>query len=305
MTELQRYLAEEVAEDHADGLISRREALRRLGLLGLGAAASASLLAVFLAEEAKARVRAASRAPATTRPAMVDTLVAARPTREIVFRGPGGRKLMGAGAGAAKPRGGVLVIHENRGLNDSIRAIAGRLAGSGYSALAIDLLSEEGGTGSFEDEFEAMSALGAAPESRLVADLKAGVTEVRRRLPGKKVAAIGFCFGGGMTWRLLAAKESRLAAAVPFYGPFPEGGNLAGAKAAVLGIYAELDSRVNASRAAARAALRRAKLRHQIVTYPGVDHAFFNPTSSRHDPAAAAAAYRRMLDWFGTYVASK
>ena len=305
MTELQRYLAEEVAEDHADGLISRREALRRLGLLGLGAAASASLLAAFLAEEAKARVGGAPRAPAPNHPTTDDVLVAARPTREIVFRGPGGRKLMGAWAGAAKPGGGVLVIPVNRGLNDSIRAIAGRLAGSGYSALAIDLLSEEGGTGSFEDEFEAMSALGAAPESRLVADLKAGVTEVRRRLPGKKVAAIGFCFGGGMTWRLLAAKESRLAAAVPFYGPFPEGGNLAGAKAAVLGIYAELDSRVNASRAAARAALRRAKLRHQIVTYPGVDHAFFNPTSSRHDPAAAAAAYRRMLDWFGTYVASK
>ena len=300
MTELQRYLAEEVAEDHADGLISRREALRRLGLLGLGGATAASLLGGFLAEAAKARLRA----PASRVPAAVDVLVAANPTREIVFRGPGGRKLMGAWASAAKPRGGVLVIHENRGLNDSIRTIAGRLAGSGYSALAIDLLSEEGGTGSFSDEFEAMAALGAAPESRLVADLKAGVTEVRRRLPREKVAAIGFCFGGGMTWRLLASKESRLAAAVPFYGPFPEGGNLAGSKAAVLGVYAELDSRVNASRAAARAALRTAKLRHQIVTYPGVDHAFFNPTSSRHDPAAAAAAYRRMLAWFGTHVAS-
>ena len=211
---------------------------------------------------------------------------------------------MGAWAAAVKPRGGVLVIHENRGLNDSIRAIAGRLAGSGYSALAIDLLSEEGGTGSFEDEFEAMAALGAAPESRLVADLKAGVTEIRRRLPGKKVAATGFCFGGGMTWRLLASKESRLAAAVPFYGPFPDGGNLAGARAAVLGIYAGLDSRVNASRETARAALRRAGLRHQIVTFPGVDHAFFNPTGSRYNATAAAAAYRRMLTWFGTHVST-
>ena len=72
----------------------------------------------------------------------------------------------------------------------------------------------------------------------------------------------------------------------------------------MLGIYAEHDSRVNASRAAARAALRKAGLRHQIVTFPGVDHAFFNPTSSRHDPAAAAAAYRRVLAWFGTHVAS-
>ena len=210
---------------------------------------------------------------------------------------------MGAWAAAVRPRGGVLVIHENRGLNDSIRSIAGRFAASGYSALAIDLLSEEGGTGRSTDEFEAMAALGAAPPSRFVADMKAGVTEIRRRLPGKKVAATGFCFGGGMVWLLLTSKEARLAAAAPFYGPFPDGGNVAGAKAAVLGIYAELDSRVNASRPAARAALRKAGLRHQIVTYPGVDHAFFNPTSSRHDPAAAAAAYRRVVAWFGTYVA--
>jgi carboxymethylenebutenolidase len=294
---LQRYLAEEVAEDHADGLVSRREALRRLGLLGLSGVAAGSLLAAFAAHAAKAGVHAA-------RPSAEDVEWAVRPTREIVFRGPGGRKLMGAWATAVRPRGGVLVIHENRGLNDSIRAIAGRLAGSGYSALAIDLLSEEGGTGSFADEFEAMAALGAAPESRLVADLKAGVTEIRRRLPGKKVAATGFCFGGGMTWRLLSSRESRLAAAVPFYGAFPDGGNLAGAKAAVLGIYAALDARVNATRPAAQAALRKAGLRHEIVTYPGVDHAFFNPTGARYDAAAAAAAYRRLLAWFGTHVAT-
>ncbi len=211
---------------------------------------------------------------------------------------------MGAWGAAKRPRGGVLVIHENRGLNDSIRSVAGRLAASGYSALAIDLLSEEGGTGSFADEFEAMAALGAVPPSRFVADMKAGVTELRRRLPKKNVAATGFCFGGGMTWLLLASKEARLAAAVPFYGTFPDGGNLSGAKAAVLGIYAELDSRVNATRSAARTALRKAGLKHSIVTYPDVDHAFFNPTSSRYDRAAATAAYRRMISWFDKYVAT-
>ena len=301
MTEYQRYLAEEIAEDHADGLVSRREALRRLGLLGLTGAAAASLLAGSVAAEAKALARGASaRASAVDRAAAV----AAVPTREITFRGPGGRRLMGAWAPARQARGGVLVIHENRGLTDSIRGVAGRLGASGYSALAIDLLSAEGGTKSFADEFEAMAALGAVAPSRFVGDMKAGVTELRRRLPGKKVAAIGFCFGGGMTWLLLASKEPRLAAAVPFYGPFPEAGNLAGSNAAVLGVYAELDGRVNASRAAARGALRRAGLKHAIVTYPGVDHAFFNPTSSRHDPAAAAAAYRRMLSWFGTYLAT-
>ena len=75
----------------------------------------------------------------------------------------------------------------------------------------------------------------------------------------------------GMTWLLLASKEPRLSAAVPFYGPFPDGGSLAGSRAAVLGVYAELDARVNASRAAARAALRSAGLKHTIVTFPGVD----------------------------------
>ena len=301
MTEFQRYLAEEIAEDHADGLVSRREALRRLGLLGLTGASAASLLAAALATDAKGAPGGVSRSGAET--ARV-AAVAALPTREITFSGIQGRKLIGAWAVARRPRGGVLVIHENRGLTDSIRAVAGRLAASGYSSLAIDLLSEEGGTKSFADEFEAMAALGAAPTSRFVADMKAGVTELRRRVPGKKVAAIGFCFGGGMTWLLLASKEPRLAAAVPFYGPFPDGGSLTGSKAAVLGVYAGLDSRVNASRASARAALRKAGLEHEIVTFPGVDHAFFNPTSSRHDPAAAAAAYRRMLSWFGKHVAT-
>jgi carboxymethylenebutenolidase len=304
VTELQRYLAEEVAEDHADGLVSRREALRRLGLLGLSGATAASLLAASVADEARARMRVALGAGAAKRGPSADVETAARPTQEIVFRGPGGRDLMGAWAAAARPRGGVLVIHENRGLNDSIRSVAGRLAASGYSSLAIDLLSEEGGTGSFADEFEAMAALGAAPPSRFVADMKAGVTELRRRLPGKQVAATGFCFGGGMVWLLLASGESRLAAAVPFYGPFPDGGSLAGAKAAVLAIYAGLDSRVGATRPAAQAALRKAGLVHQIVTYPGVDHAFFNPTGSRYDAAAAASAYRRMVAWFGKHVAT-
>jgi carboxymethylenebutenolidase len=303
VTEFQRYLAEEVAEDHVDGLISRREALRRLGLLGLTGATAASLLAGAMAGQASAAPRAVVRARSTAGPRDVDSDEAIVQARDITFRGPRGRKLLGAWAPARRPLGGVLVIHENRGLTDSIRAVAGRLARSGYSSLAIDLLSEEGGTSSFADEFEAMAALGAAPPARFVADLKAGVTELRRRLPGQKVAVSGFCFGGGMTWLLLASREPRVAAAVPFYGPFPENGNLAGSKAAVLGIYAELDSRVNASRAAARAALRRAGLRHQIVTYPDVDHAFFNPTGSRYDPDAAAAAYRRMLGWFGRYLA--
>jgi carboxymethylenebutenolidase len=82
------------------------------------------------------------------------------------FIGPRGRKLLGAWAQAEQPRGGVLVIHENRGLNDHIRSVASRLAGDGYSALAIDLLSEEGGTDSFSDPAEATAALSQVPPER-------------------------------------------------------------------------------------------------------------------------------------------
>jgi carboxymethylenebutenolidase len=295
MTELQEYLVEEIAIDHADGLISRREALRRLALVGIGASAAASVLTGFLAEESQA-----GRKPLAPQRAASEQAPDA--TTPITFRGPGGRRLMGAWAKAARPRGGVLVIHENRGLTDHIRSVASRFAAGGYSALAIDLLSEEGGTGSFPDEAAAMAALYGVPTSRFVADLKAGVTELKRRLPGKKVAATGFCFGGGMVWTLLTSGERRLAAAAPFYGPFPEGASLKGSRTAVLGIYAALDSRVNASRPAAAAALRAAGVPRQLVTFPGVDHAFFNDTGGRFNRTQAEAAYKRVLAWFARYV---
>ena len=224
MTELQKYLVEEIALDHADGLISRREALRRLALVGIGVSAATPLLAALAGQARAGGAPAPSKG--TTKPRVADA------TTPITFRGPGGRKLMGAWARAAKPRGGVLVVHENRGLTDHIRSVASRFAASGYSALAIDLLSEEGGTGSFPDEAAAMAALYVVPTSRFVADMKSGVTELKRRLPAKKIGATGFCFGGGMVWTLLTAKESRLAAAAPFYGPFPEGSSLKGSKAA-------------------------------------------------------------------------
>ncbi len=107
-----------------------------------------------------------------------------------------------------------------------------------------------------------------------------------------------------MTWQLLAAGEPRLSAAVPFYGPAPADADFSGSpNAAVLGIYAELDARVNASQDTARSALEAAGLVHEIRVFPGVDHAFFNDTGARYDADAAAEAYQAMLDWFGQHLA--
>ena len=226
MTEYQRYIAEEIAVDHSDGIISRREAIA-LGLLGLTAAAASALLA--------GAANAAPVAPAgAQRHDGVTVDWAPEPTEAVTFPGPNGA-LMAAWAPAAEPPplGGVLVVHENRGLNDHIRSVASRFAASGYSALALDLLSEEGGTGSFPDEAAVAAALATIPPQRFDADMMAAVTELETRLPHARIGAIGFCFGGGMVWRLLAAGERRLAAAAPFYGPFPSEGDLSKAKAAV------------------------------------------------------------------------
>ena len=223
---------------------------------------------------------------------------------EIRFSGPNG-ELIGVVAEASSPLGAVLVIHENRGLTPHIRSIPPRLAADGYTALAIDLLSEEGGTASLPSEGDATAALGNAPSERMIADLRAGLDELGRRAPEAKLATIGFCFGGGMTWQLLAAGEPRLAAAVPFYGPFPAGASLAGSpNAAVLGIYAGLDDRVNGTMEAAEAALTEAGLTHELRVFDGVDHAFFNDTGPRYDAAAAAEAYQAMLDWFAQHLAA-
>jgi carboxymethylenebutenolidase len=219
----------------------------------------------------------------------------------IAFPGPSG-ELQGWFAAAADPQGGVLIIHENRGLTEHFQALPARLAADGYSALAVDLLSREGGTGAFTDPAAATAALGAAPQDRLTEDMRAGLDELARRVPERGLAAIGFCFGGAQVWRLLAAGEPRLAAAAPFYGPGPEPADFSGSQAAVLGVYAELDSRVNASMEAMEQALTAAGLTHELRVFPGVDHALVNDTGPRYDPVQATAAYAEVLAWFDEHV---
>lgn len=346
---LHQYLAEEVALDCAEGLLSRREAFRRLALLGLSAPAATALLSACASDSAPNSGRAADSTTAnasatiatnasttspptsqtatsqtpttqtsttqtsttetpttetpTTETAQTTTTAALPQTEEIRFPGPEG-ELIGVLAVASDPQGAVLVIHENRGLTAHIRTIPGRLAADGYTALAIDLLSEEGGTAALPSEGDATAALGNAPLERMIADLRTGLDELQQRAPDAPLAVIGFCFGGGMTWQLLAAGEPRLAAAVPFYGPTPPNPDFSGSpNAAVLGIYAERDDRVNASQGAAQAALQAAGLVHEIRVFPGVDHAFFNDTSARYDLEQATAAYSALLDWFAEHLA--
>ena len=293
---LGRYLQEEVALDHADGHISRREALKRLAKLGLGAVAAGSLLAACARDDDAPR--------ATTTPGASPPGPTPLATTDITFPGPGGRDSFGAFAAAADAKGAVLVIHENRGLTDHIRSVAGRFAASGYTALAADLLSSEGGTAKAGDEAAIMGLLREASEDDLVAEMKAALDELEKRAPDVKIGAIGFCFGGGMIWQLIKDGDDRIAAAAPFYGTTPDSGaDFTKSKAAVHAVYAELDDRVNATRATAKQALEDAGLTYEIKVYPGVDHAFFNATGMNYNAVQAQKAYDDVIDWFGTYVA--
>jgi carboxymethylenebutenolidase len=302
VTPLQRYIAEEIAADHVDGLLTRREAMRRLALLGLTTAAATALIAACSKQQARTEESTPARAPESSTgsaqpPGMASALVA----EPITWAGPQSQ-LQGVWAQAPNSKGCILVIHENKGLNDWVRSVAGRLAGAGYSALAIDLLSERGGTGAFGDPAQATAALaGIAPE-QFTHDLNSGVAHLKLRAPGQKVAVVGFCFGGGLVWQLLAAGALGVSAAVPFYGPLPPNPDFAGAKAAVLGIYAALDTRVTGAKATAKAALDRAGLVNDLIVEPNADHAFFNDTGPRYNAAAAADAWQRLLDWFGRYL---
>jgi carboxymethylenebutenolidase len=301
----EQYLAQEVGVDHADGLISRREALRRLGLMGFNAVTASSILAAC-AQDAEERAPASptATATATAEPTVAPTTAeGAVAAEEITFQGPTST-LLAAYAPAGEPKGGVLVIHENRGLTDHFRSVAGRLARDGYSALALDLLSEEGGTARLGDDAAKMAALQQAPAGRFVADMKAALGELERRNPGVKLGTMGFCFGGGQVWSMIQDGDPRLAAAAPFYGTPPDPADFSKSNAAVLAVYGALDQRVNATRPAAEAALKAANLEHRILVYEGADHAFFNDTGQRYNAEAATKVYQELIGWFNDHLGS-
>jgi carboxymethylenebutenolidase len=305
MEHIHQYLAEEIAEDHAAGKLSRREALRRLAFMGFGAMSASALLAACGGDDDGDQAQTQDTTPTTTPSGPTTTAGAttAVATQDVTYPGTGGVTLRGVYAKAASPKGAVLVIHENMGITPFIRSITGRLAGDGYTALAVDLLSAEGGTAAFTDPATIGPALTRLASERAVPDMRSSLDELAKRESSAKLGATGFCFGGGMVWELLKSKDARLLAAVPCYGTVSNP-DFTGAKAAVLGVYAQDDQRVNATREAAKSALEAAGLTHELKEYPGVRHAFIRFIDEPGNPANAQAtqAYADMLNWFGRYL---
>jgi carboxymethylenebutenolidase len=191
---------------------------------------------------------------------------------------------------------GVVVIHENRGLNPYIEDVARRLAVLNFVAIAPDALTPAGGYPGDEDKAREMFA--KLDATKRTEDLLAafGYLKSRPECSGK-IGAVGFCFGGGIV-NQMAVRIPELAAAVPFYGSQPPAAEVAKIKSPLLIQYAENDERINAGWPAYEAALKANKVKYEMHMYPNTQHGFHNDTTPRYDDAAAKLAWQRTVDFF-------
>ncbi|MBN9056212.1 MAG: dienelactone hydrolase family protein [Rhizobiales bacterium] len=270
--------------------LDRRRFMERLTALAGSGAAAAAIAPLLAAGSASAETVASDDA----------RLLA----KEVVYGGGSGemKGYLVRPKEMAAPLGGVIVVHENRGLNAHIRDVARRMALEGFIALAPDFLSPAGGTP--DDEDKAREMIGKLDATATVADAQASL-QFLAGLDGAngKVGAVGFCWGGGLANRF-ATKSPELKAGVAYYGAQPPAEDVPGIKAAMLLHYAGLDARINAGIDAYRTALEANGKTFEIHMYDGVNHAFNNDTSAaRYDKAAADLAWRRTVDFLKTNLA--
>jgi carboxymethylenebutenolidase len=270
------------------GALSRREFLDRLARLAGGSAAALALLPLLQNDYARAAVV----------PENDERLTAG----DVEFDAAGGR--LGGYLVHLKgetKRAGVIVIHENRGLNPHIRDVTRRFALDGFLALGVDMLSPQGGTPADEDRAREM--IRALDAGETLARLGAAVPYLAGHpLSTGKVGAVGFCWGGGMVNRLAAAGTT-LAASVAYYGAQLPADQVPKITAPLLLHYAGLDERINAGIAAFETALEAAGKPHELHMYEGVNHAFNNDTNpTRYDKASADLAWGRTVEFLKRYV---
>jgi carboxymethylenebutenolidase len=267
--------------------MDRRDFMAALTRLAGGAAAAATLLSSVACHAAAAPLVAPD-----------DPRIR---SQELDWEARPGRAYRGYNAAPAGGRQGlpvVLVVHENRGLNDHIRDVARRLAIAGFSAIAPDFLSPTGGTPANEDQARTM--IGQLDMAETVADGAATIRWLASPQGGaRKVGIVGFCWGGALVNRLAVASGGSLSAGVSFYGPAPDPSEAARVEAPMLVILAGQDARVNATARPWVEALRAAGKDARALEYPDVDHAFHNDTSqARYNRQAAEQAWAATLSFF-------
>ncbi len=192
---------------------------------------------------------------------------------------------------------GVVVVHENRGLNPHIEDIARRVALDNFVAFAPDALTPLGGYPAGGED-EARTLFGKLDQAKTREDMVQAVAVLKARPECTgKVGAVGFCYGGGIA-NMLATRVPDLGAAVPFYGNTPSPEEAARIKAPLLIHYASTDERINAMWPAYEAALKTAGVKYTMHMYPNTQHGFNNDTTPRYDEAAAKLAWGRTIEFF-------
>ncbi|MHB9029558.1 MAG: dienelactone hydrolase family protein [Candidatus Latescibacterota bacterium] len=270
-------------DESAGEFADRRAFLTKLAVIAGGAAGACSYPAFFKNTRAEAQVV----------PPNDPRLI----TEYITYPGETGkvRASMARLKGNAKLPG-VIVIHENRGLNPHTEDVARRVALEGYLAIAPDALSPLGVTP--KDTNEAASLLRKLDTPSTIKNFVAAVQYLKTHPQSSgKVACMGFCWGGGMT-NQVAVNAPDLTAAVPFYGPQPAPEDVPKIKASLLLHYAGKDERINAGIKEFEAALKKAGIDNRIFIYEGAEHAFFNDANpSRYHKDAAQLAWKRTVEF--------
>ena len=273
-------------DGYVHGMISRRDFLDRAGKYAVGGLTAAAMLESLRPNFALGQQVAKDDARIKT-----EYLTYPSPQGSGTMRG-----YLAMPANATGKLPGVLVIHENRGLNPHIEDIARRLAVDNFVAFAPDALTPVGGYPGNEEA--AMQLFAKLDPNKRIEDLVAAFPFVKSRPEcSGRIGAVGFCFGGTIV-SVLAVRVPDLAAAVPFYGSQPSAADTAKIKAPLLIQYAALDDRINAGWPAFEAALKANGVNYQMFMYPGTNHGFNNDTTPRYDEAAAKLAWSRTVAFF-------
>ena len=280
----------ELYDYYAHGKINRREFLDRAALFTFGGLTAGALLASLSPNYALAEQ------VAFTDPGII--------AEYITYPSPQGngqvRAYLVRPAKAPGKVPGVVVVHENRGLNPYIEDVARRLAKAGFIALAPDGLTSVGGYPGNDDKGRELQAT-VNPE-KLMNDFFAAIEWLTKLDAATgKVGITGFCYGGGVA-NAAAVAYPELGAAVSFYGRQPEAKDVPRIKAPVMLHYGELDTRINEGWPAYEQALKSASKTYEAHIYPGANHGFHNDSTPRYDEAAANLAWDRTLGWFQRYL---
>jgi carboxymethylenebutenolidase len=273
-------------DQYAHNQLNRREFVDRLSTYAVGGVTLTALLEYILPDyETKQQVRRDD-------PRLL--------TEDIVYDSPkGAGKMGGQLSRPADHQGklpGIVVVHENRGLNPHIADVGRRAAVAGFISVAPDALYPLGGYPGTDDEGRTMQQKRNRDE--MLEDFIAAFEYLKSHPEcDGHIGAVGFCFGGWIA-NMMAVRLPELKAAVPFYGGQPPVEEVASIKASLLIHYAGLDERVNAGWPAYEAALKANHKDYQAFNYPDTNHGFHNDTTPRYDEAAAKLAWQRTVDFF-------